>query len=227
MFKKLLDEKNKLITALSLITLGVISRLTFFDLLPNTPAIYIHLNGVTQPMFGLDLFFIIAVISLLSGILIGGYYTFIIPLSVMMITDLIIGNTYIFLFTWSGFLVIGIIGYLVRAKRNLTFTNFPMFLGAGIGGIIIYDIWTNFGTWLGVYSHNINSLIMCYTVALPFFLWHVLSTTILFTAVLIPVIILKEKELIKAEYTIKPFEKYTTITIAVVLMALGVITLIV
>ncbi len=226
MYEKIINEKNKVIIALTLIICGVISRLTLFELLPRTPDIYIHINGLTQPMFMLDLFFIIAVISIISGIILGGYYTFVIPFIVMMITDLILGNTLILLFTWSGFILLGVIGFILKSKRSLTFKNIPTFLGAGIGGVILYDIWTNFGCWLGLYPHNFNGLIMCFTVSIPFTLWHLLSTSILLTAVLIPVIVLKNSSLLKTEHTIKPVKKSTAIGATIGLMALSIITLI-
>ena len=227
MYKKILDEKNRMLIAFTLIICGIIARISFLKMLPNSPDIYIHINGISQPMFMLDLFFIIAVISIISGILLGGYYTFMVPFSVMMVTELILGNTLIFLFTWSGFVLLGIIGYLIKSKRSLTFRNLPTFLGAGIGGVIIYDIWTNFGCWLGWYPHSFNGLITCYTVSLPFLFWHLLSTTILLTAILIPVIVLKEHSIIKTDYIIRPFEKYTAITASIVLMIIAIMSLVV
>lgn len=60
-------EKNnqiqQIIIALSLIVIGVTGRIFLRDLLPHTPHIYITLNGITQPVFMMDMFFIVAIIS--------------------------------------------------------------------------------------------------------------------------------------------------------------------
>jgi len=172
-------NKNRIMLAGFLIAIGSILRVLLHNNLPAFPSIYMTINGVTQPMFMLDLFFVIAIISLASGLLLGGYYTFIIPISTMIITDLILGNNWILLFTWSGFAIIGLIGYILKAKKSLTMRHVPRILGAGIGGILLYDIWTNFGVWLGGwYTHTWGGLALCFTYALPFMFWHLLSTTI-------------------------------------------------
>ncbi len=209
MFKKLAYEKSRIFAGALLITIGVLIRLL--------------LNGI----FFLDLFFVIAIISLLSGLLLGGYYTFIVPISIMIITDLILGNTLILLFTWSGFATIGIIGYLLKTKNSLTIKRIPTIMGAGIGSVLLYDLWTNFGCWLGWYPHTTGGLLACYTNAVPFTLWHLLSTTVAFTLVILPIVYLKENKIIKTDFTINPFEKRVTLIAPAVLMILAVITLIV
>ncbi len=204
MIGKILDEKNRIIAALTLIILGVICR--------------VLLKGVMM-----DVFFIIAVVSILSGLLLGGYYTFIVPISIMIITDLIIGNNMIFLFTWSGFAILAAIGYLLKSKQSLTIKKAPMIIGSGIAGILIYDLWTNFGCWLGWYPHTIQGLTTCYTVAIPFTLWHLITTTIALTVVIIPLTLLNKD----ADINIKPLKKHTTIAIPALLMAAAIISLII
>jgi hypothetical protein len=228
MIKNILENKNRLMIAGFLITIGSIIRVVLHNNLPGSPSIYITINGITQPMFMLDLFFVIALISLVSGLLLGGYYTFIVPISTMIITDIILGNNWILLFTWSGFAIIGLIGYIVKNKKNLTLTHIPRILGAGIGAILLYDIWTNFGTWLGGwYSHTWEGLILCFTKALPFMFWHLLSTTIAMTLVIVPIIYLKEQKLNLPDFQIKPFENKISFAIPAVLMLLALIALIV
>lgn len=204
MIGKILDEKNRIIAALTLIILGVICR--------------VLLKGVMM-----DVFFIIAVVSILSGLLLGGYYTFIVPISIMIITDLIIGNNMIFLFTWSGFAILAAIGYLLKSKQSLTIKKAPMIIGSGIAGILIYDLWTNFGCWLGWYPHTIQGLTTCYTVAIPFTLWHLITTTIALTVVIIPLTLLNKD----TDINIKPLKKHTTIAIPALLMAAAIISLII
>jgi len=227
MIEKILKEKNKIFIAITLIIIGVFSRIALINFLPNTPHIYLNLNGISQPLFMLDLFFIVAVIAIISGLVLGSYYTFLIPIAVMVISDVLIGNTYIFLFTWSGFAILGLIGYMLKTKRSMKLRNMPMFLGTGILGILLYDFWTNLGCWLGWYPHTLNGFIICFTVAIPFTLWHLLSTTAMLTAVLIPIIILKNHKIIKLDVSTNPFEKYATLAVPAVLIILAVISLIV
>ena len=231
MKKNLIGNNKRTIAVLSLITIGVILRITLHNNLPAPPSIYITLNGITQPMFMLDLFFIVAIISLLSGLILGGYYTFIIPICVMAISDIIIGQTWILLFVWSGFAIMGFIGYLMKKKQALSIKRTPTILGLGIGSILIYDLWTNFGTWLGGpqwgYTYTWEGLGLCYTMALPFMFWHLLSTTIAMAIIILPIVYLKEKKLIIPEFTIRPFEKRIALIAPAVLMILALISLIV
>ncbi|RLF27845.1 MAG: hypothetical protein DRN01_01410 [Thermoplasmata archaeon] len=218
MLSKILDEKERLFGAVILITAGVLGRIYLRGFLPNTPSWYITLNGVTQPVFMMDLFFVVAAISLLSGLLLGGYYTFIVPLSTMIITDLYYGNTYIFLFTWSGFVMLGLLGFILQSKTKLSLKKTPLILGVGVGGVLLYDLWTNFGCWLGWYPHNLSGLALCYTVAIPFTLWHILSTTMILSATIIPILYLKEHGILKIEHTIKPLEKTLTAVLSAALI---------
>ena len=226
--KNILENKNRIFICTLLIAIGITIRIFLHNNLPESPSIYITINGLTQPMFMLDLFFIVAVISLLSGILLGGYYTFIVPIVTMIISDLIIGNNWIVLFTWSGFVVIGLIGYLLKIKNCLKIKRTPTILGAGIGGILFYDLWTNFGTWLGGwYPQTTDGLILCYTYALPFMFWHLLSTVITLSVVVIPIVYLKENKLLKDDSSVNQFEKRTTIALSLILMVLSIIAVVV
>ena len=228
MLEKFFENKNRLMIAIFLITIGSIIRVLLHNNLPGSPSIYITINGITQPMFMLDLFFVVALISLISGLLLGGYYTFIVPISIMIITDLILGNNWILLFTWSGFAIIGLIGYLLKTKKNLTVIHIPRIFGVGIGAILLYDIWTNFGTWLGGwYSHTWEGLALCYIKALPFMFWHLLSTTIAMTLVIVPIVYLKEHKFTITDFQIKPFEKKISMAIPAILMLLALLGLLV
>jgi len=229
MMKEQIVDKNRITLALALVVIGVALRVLLHNNLPGSPSVYMTLNGVTQPMFMLDLFFAVAIISLLSGLLLGGYFTFIVPISVMIITDLIIGNNWILLFTWSGFAILGIIGYLLKTRNNLTIERIPRILGVGVAGILLYDIWTNFGVWLQGfgYAHTFQGLALCYTMALPFMFWHLLSTTIAISLVVIPIVYLKEHRISIPKITMHPFERKTAIAIPATLMVLAIISVLI
>ncbi len=217
------DNIPKMFIAFLLIVTGVIGRLTLSKLLPSSPSIYLNLNGLSQPLFMIDLFFFIAIVTILSALFLKSYYVFFVPLSVLLITDIVLGNNYIFLFTWSGFVVIGLIFYLLKTKNKFTIKKAPLLFGAGIGSVILYDIWTNFGSFLGWYPKTISGLTMCYTVALPFMLWHILSTTISFGLIVLPILYIKEKEIIKIEYTTQPIEKPVALSLLAITMVLSVV----
>jgi len=225
--RNIFENKNRIVIGILLICIGSIIRVMLHNNLPGSPSIYITINGLTQPMFMFDLFFIVAIISLVSGLLLGGYYTFIVPISTMIISDMIIGNNWIILFTWSGFAIIGIIGYILKTKNKMSIKHIPGVLGIGIGGILVYDLWTNFGTWLGGwgYTYTWEGLTLCYTLALPFILWHLLSTTITMILVLVPIIYLKEHKLTIPDFNITQMEKKITIAAPLLLIVLSVLSL--
>ena len=93
------------------------------------------------------------------------------------ITDLIIGFHGVTLFTWGSVILIGYMSKFFT--KNIT----RRFSGALLGAFIFYVV-TNFGVWsLGGYGYNIEGLISCYILALPFF-GYTLVSTILFSAII-------------------------------------------
>ena len=55
--------------------------------------------------------------------------------------------------------------------------------GALLGACLFFII-TNFGVWtMGTYSHDIEGFILCYTLAIPFFSYSIISTIILSTII--------------------------------------------
>ena len=86
------------------------------------------------------------------------------------ITDLIIGFHSVTLFTWGSVALIGLI------SRNFVKNISSRILGSLLGACIFFVI-TNFGIWsLGYYGYNLNGLLTCYTLAVPFFAYSLIST---------------------------------------------------
>ncbi len=166
--------------AIALIVMGVVGRIWLRWLMPSAPHFYISLNGASYPIFMMDMFFWVAAISMIAGRYLGKLYSFIVPFSIMAISDIYFGNTWIFIFTWTGFMMMGIVAY---KRKNATYSSY---IGYGLASVILYDIWTNFGSWLGWYPHNLDGLILCYTLAIPFMLWHILSSAIAIPLLSIP-----------------------------------------
>ena len=88
------------------------------------------------------------------------------------ITDLFIGFHGVTLFTWGSVLFIGLLSkYFVKSILS-------RITGALIGACAFFIV-TNFGVWsMGGYGYTANGLITCYTLAIPFFAYSLISTFI-------------------------------------------------
>ncbi|MAZ07749.1 MAG: hypothetical protein CMM99_04750 [Rickettsiales bacterium] len=100
-----------------------------------------------------------------------------IVLIALLFTDLVIGFHSTMLFTSGSIVLIGLIsGYF---NKSIIYR----ILGA-LTGALIFFILTNFGVWsLGSYGYNLNGIVTCYTLALPFFAYSIISTLI-FSAII-------------------------------------------
>ena len=89
-----------------------------------------------------------------------------------IITDFFIGFHSLTFFTWGSVLLIGLlskyfIGSLIKRIS-----------GALLGAVIFFII-TNFGVWsLGSYGYSLEGFITCFTLAIPFFSYSLISTFI-------------------------------------------------
>ena len=230
-------DKQRLILAGLLIIIGVVSRILLHD----------FFNGIANPWdqseFGavLDVFFVTAIIAILSGVLLGKYYTIIVPIAVLFASDifyaiidpeeagLALYTSWLFLFTVSGYVFMALLGFYVKKKSKINYTFIPKLFGVGILGIVIYDLWTNFGFWLtysrlGWYPMNIEGLATVYSGGIPMMIWHILSAGIALTVIAIPLIYFKEHEILKREIVIKPMENYILASATIILVTLIIIS---
>ena len=89
-----------------------------------------------------------------------------------IITDLIIGFHDVTFFTWGSIIVIGFLS-------KFFFINTLYRLSGALLGACLFFLVTNFGIWsLGSYGYTINGLLLCYTLAIPFFAYSLISTFI-------------------------------------------------
>jgi len=89
-----------------------------------------------------------------------------------VITDLFIGFHGVAFFTWGSVAVIGL------ASKFFVSSIFGRISGA-LSGACLFFIVTNFGVWSnGSYGYSIEGLTICYTLALPFFSYTIISTFI-------------------------------------------------
>lgn len=203
---------QRLIAAAVLIAFGVVGRICLRVCLPP---------GNDLIMF--DMFAVVVVSTLLAGCLLGGVLSFIVPICIMLISDLYYGNTYIFLFTWSGFAFVGLLGYALKNKVNYTSKFILNLTGIGILGVLIYDIWTAFGCWLGWYPHTIGGLALCYTLQIPFTIGHLISTAVVVPLVAIPATYIYKQGIPTIKISISKLEHYATLTSIALLTILSVV----
>ena len=86
------------------------------------------------------------------------------------ITDLIIGFHGVTLFTWGSIILIGLMS-------NFFIANIKTRISGALIGALMFLVITNFGVWsLGSYGYTFEGLIVCYTLAIPFFGYTVIST---------------------------------------------------
>ena len=89
-----------------------------------------------------------------------------------IITDFFIGFHGVTLFTWGSVILIGLMSkfFLTSIVNRIS--------GALLGACLFYLI-TNFGVWsLGSYGYTFEGLVTCYTLAIPFFAYSLISTFI-------------------------------------------------
>ena len=87
-----------------------------------------------------------------------------------ILTDIVIGFHGATFFTWGSVLLIGLISSYFRnsiLKR----------LSGALFGAFTFFIITNFGVWsIGSYGYTLEGLITCFTLAIPFFSYSLIST---------------------------------------------------
>ena len=88
------------------------------------------------------------------------------------LTDLFIGIHSVVLFTWGSIILICLMAPSFKSKMISR-------LSGALAGVLIFFIITNFGVWsTGFYSYDIEGLMLCYTLALPFLGFNLISTLI-------------------------------------------------
>ena len=88
------------------------------------------------------------------------------------ITDMFIGFHNLTFFTWGS---VGLIGLLSKFFVSTLLSR----IGGALLGAILFFVITNFGVWLlGGYEYTMAGLLLCYTLAIPFFSYSIISTII-------------------------------------------------
>lgn len=96
------------------------------------------------------------------------------------ITDFIIGYHTGTHWVWGSIFLIGLVAPLF--SKNLTSR-----MSGALSGACIFFIITNFGVWIsGMYKISLEGFLLCYSLAIPFFAFSLIST--LFFSVIIEVV---------------------------------------
>jgi len=105
-------------------------------------------------------------LALFSGTYIRSKWGIVVPVLVMVGTDFVLGLHSLVLFTWGSFLLIAMIGWWVRKKKNIW-----RIVGGTLAGSILFFIVTNFAVWAftPLYSKTVIGLVQCFYMAIPFF----------------------------------------------------------
>lgn len=87
-----------------------------------------------------------------------------------LITDLFIGFHSVTLFTCGSVILIGL------CSKFFLSSIYTRIVGSLLGAFMFYLI-TNFGVWsMGSYGYTVEGIILCYTLAIPFFAYSLIST---------------------------------------------------
>src|SRR3989338_9791335 len=158
-----MTKKKKLILSGVLILLGLLFR-TFFHIGDN-------IEFVTSS-------------TLLAGSFLGLSYSLLVPLLILILSYLFIGNTNIFLFTWSAYLIIGVMGfYLQKFNLKKSKSRVLRITGLGVMATLWFYLWTNFGVWFldswGMYPRTLAGLTDAYLMGLPFLKYQLIGNLVL------------------------------------------------
>ena len=102
-------------------------------------------------------------------------FSYVVMLFSMLLADFFIGFYSYMLFVYVSLFLIVLIFFKISKKMN--YKN--LFIFSFFGSVIFFLI-SNFGVWLvgNLYERNINGLIECYFMAIPFFKNTIISTLI-------------------------------------------------
>jgi len=96
-----------------------------------------------------------------------------VPLAALIISDyavihILYGGRFSWInpYTWTGFLLVGLIGWILRNRISYT-----SIIAGSLAGSVVFFLVSNFGVWMGgkLYPMTSSGLAACYIAGLPFF----------------------------------------------------------
>ncbi len=155
------DARRSRWLAYALIGVGIVSRLV------------VHPWNVTP----------VTAVALFAGAHLARRWALVLPLAIVAASDLALGWHSTVPFTWSAFLMVGLLGRRLRVRVTPA-----RVLGTAAAGSVLFFLWTNLGVWLAedLYPRTAQGLWACYVAAVPFFrgtlLGDLIYTAVLFSA---------------------------------------------
>ena len=99
-------------------------------------------------------------LALFSGIMFQRkWLSILVPIVAMLLSDLVLGFGMISLWVYATFMLVTISGWVLKQMNVKSILVSSM----------IFFVVSNFGVWVLGYPHTIEGLLMCYTLAIPFF----------------------------------------------------------
>ncbi|RJO59040.1 hypothetical protein C4546_04405 [Candidatus Parcubacteria bacterium] len=110
----------------------------------------------------------VAAVAMFSGVYLGKRASIVVPVLAMMASDIFLGLHNLIFFTWGCMILSGLIGRVVRKKKNVYTIAGGILLGS-----VIFFLVTNAAVWFfnhgEFYAFNFSGLILAYEYGLPFF----------------------------------------------------------
>jgi len=110
----------------------------------------------------------VSALALFGGVYLSKKTAILIPLAALGISDYFLGyySFGVMLSVWGSFVLVGLIGLLVRKRKSI-----PMIVTGTLSGSVLFFLITNFAVWFfgNWYEKTFSGLIQCFTLALPFF----------------------------------------------------------
>ena len=99
-------------------------------------------------------------LALFSGIMFQRkWLSILVPIVAMLLSDLVLGFGMISMWVYVAFMLVTITGWVLKQMNVKSILISSM----------IFFIVSNLGVWVLGYPHTIEGLLMCYTLAIPFF----------------------------------------------------------
>lgn len=128
----------------------------------NTFALFLFLGVISRLIDHPANFTPIGALIIFYGAKKGSFNAALLAISIMVISDVLLGFSFASIFVYTGFVIYALTAKLYKTKFGI--------ITAPVISSIIFFVVTNFGVWLGPwYEHNIEGLMKCFTLAIPFY----------------------------------------------------------
>ena len=105
-------------------------------------------------------------LALFSGMMFQRkWLSILVPITAMLLSDVVLGFSMISMWVYAAFMLVTISGWVLKQMNVKSILVSSM----------IFFIVSNFGVWMLDYPHTFDGLMLCYTLAIPFFGYSILG----------------------------------------------------